>query len=62
MKTLKITFAVLLLTLATGAFASTMDYGKKKKKHKCNTECTKEKHNYVCGEKKHKCSDKCHKM
>ncbi len=60
MKLLKTSLAVLLLTISAASFATTNDGGKKKK-HKCNTECTTAKHNYVCGEKKHKCTTACHK-
>jgi hypothetical protein len=63
MKTLKLGITALLLTFAIGSFASsTSDMGKRKKKHKCNTECTNEKHNYKHGEKKHTCGDACKKM
>jgi hypothetical protein len=62
MKPLKLALAALFLTFTVGSFAASSDFAKKKKKHKCNTECNATAHKYMHGEKKHKCADACHKM
>jgi hypothetical protein len=61
MKTLKLGLAALFLTFTVSSFATT-DFAARKKKHKCNTECTATAHKYMHGEKKHKCGEACKGM
>ncbi len=59
MKAVKFLAACLVFaSLSTSTFAA---HGGKKKKHVCNKECTKDKHNLMHGEKGHKCGEECKK-
>jgi hypothetical protein len=62
MKKVKTGFAAVFLLFTISSFASVNDLQGKKKKHKCNSECTSGKHNYLHGERKHKCTEACHHM
>lgn len=52
----------LLFSAAVFTVANAADKGKKRKKHKCSTECKPGAHMYKCGEKGHKCTDACKNM